>query len=136
MTEWLPSALFALFSFGLWGLFSKLSLVYVDSKSALIYQTAGVLLVGLLTLSILKFKPDTDLKGVSFGLLTGLAYGIGCFFYLIAADKGKVITVVTLTALYPLVTIVLSYLLLKETINIKQFLGIILALVAIFLMSS
>lgn len=136
MTAWLPSALFALFSFGLWGLFSKLSLVYIDSKSALVYQTAGVLLIGVLTLSLLKYKPDTDLKGVSFGLLTGLAYGVGCFFYLIAADKGKVITVVTLTALYPLVTIVLSYFLLKETINLKQFFGIILALIAIFMMSS
>lgn len=136
MTQWLPAALLALFSFGLWGLFSKLALVYVDSKSALIFQTAGVLIVGIITLSMLNFKPATDMKGLGFGLLTGLAYGVGCLFYLIAADKGKIVTVVTLTALYPLVTLLLSYFLLQETINIKQFLGIALALVAIFLMSS
>lgn len=136
MTQWLPAALLALFSFGLWGLFTKLAIVYIDSKSALVFQTAGVLLVGCFTLFLLDFKPATDVKGLSWGLLTGIAYGIGCLFYFIAADKGKIITVVTLTALYPLVTIILSYFLLQEAISFKQFLGILLALIAIFLMSN
>lgn len=136
MTQWLPAALLALFSFGLWGLFTKLAILHVDSKSALIFQTAGVLIVGLITLSMLHFKPTIDLKGFSFGLLTGIAYGVGCLFYLIAADKGKITTVVTLTALYPLITIILSYLLLHETVSMKQCLGILLALAAIFLMST
>lgn len=135
MTQWLPSALLALFSFGLWGLFSKLALIHIDSKSALIFQTAGVVLVGIIILSMLSFKPESNIKGIGFGLLTGLAYGIGCLFYLIAADKGKITTVVTLTALYPLVTLLLSYLFLNESLTFKQLLGIGLALAAIFLMS-
>jgi transporter family protein len=136
MTQWLPSALLALFSFGLWGFFSKLALAYIDSKSALIFQTAGVLIIGVLILSSLDFKPASDMKGLGYGLLTGLAYGIGCMFYLMAADKGKITTVVTLTALYPLITILLSYLILHEAVSIKQIFGIILALIAIFLMSN
>lgn len=136
MTAWLPAALLALFSFGMWGFFTKLAIVYVDSKSALVYQTAGVLIIGLVALCTLDFKPASDIKGLSFGLLTGIAYGVGCLFYFIAADKGKIITVVTLTALYPLVTIILSYLLLREGINLKQCLGIVLALIAIYFMSS
>jgi len=136
MTQWLPAALLALFSFGLWGFFSKLAIIHIDSKSALIFQTVGVLIVGLFTLSSLDFKPATDMKGLSFGLLTGIAYGVGCLFYLIAADKGKITTVVTLTALYPLITIALSFFLLRETITLKQCMGIFLALVAIFFMSS
>ncbi len=135
MTAWLPAAFMALFSFGLWGLFSKLTLLHIDSKSALIFQTVGVLIVGLVTLALMNFKPATEIKGLSFGLLTGLAYGVGCLFYLIAADRGKLVTVVSMTALYPLVTIILSYFLLKETVNIKQCMGILLALVSIFLMS-
>lgn len=135
MTQWLPSALLALFSFGLWGFFSKLALTHIDSKSALIFQTAGVLLIGLFTASLLNFRPDTNLKGVGFGLLTGIAYGVGCLFYLIAADKGKIGTIVTMTALYPIVTLVLSYLILQEGLNLKQLLGIVLAFIAIFLMA-
>lgn len=136
MTSWFPSALFALLSFGLWGLFTKLAVVHIDSRSALIYQTIGVLIIGILTLSTMSFKLSTDTKGLSYAVLTGLAYGIGCLFYFVAASKGKIITVVTLTALYPLVTILLAYLLLKEDINAKQILGIVFALVSIILMSS
>lgn len=135
MMNWLPAAILALLSFGIWGLFTKLAIVYVDSKSALVYQTLGVLIIGIITLSLLDFKPATDLKGISFGILTGIAYGIGCLFYFIAADKGKIVTVVTMTALYPLITILLSYVILKEGINLKQCVGIILALAAIYFMS-
>ena len=92
MTQWLPAALAALMFFGLWGFFSKLAIIYIDSKSALIYQSIGVFIIGIITLSLLDFKPAGDMKGLSFGILTGLAYGIGCLFYFIAADKGKLIT--------------------------------------------
>ena len=136
MTSWLPATLISLLSFGLWGLFTKLTVLHIDSKSALIFQTVGVLIIGIITLSMLNFKPATDSKGLFYAILTGAAYGVGCLFYFIAASKGKIITVVTLTALYPIVTILLAYVLLKEGVSIKQWLGVILAMVAIVLMSS
>lgn len=135
MTRWLPAALLSLFSFGVWGLFTKLAINYIDSKSALVYQTIGVLIIGLITVGLLGFKPATDIKGLSYALITGLAYGIGCLFYFVAADHGKIITVVTLTALYPLITIVLSFLILRETISLQQCIGIGLAILAIFLLN-
>lgn len=134
--NWLTPALFALFNFGLWGFFTKLTITHIDSKSALVFQTIGVLLVGSMSFFILNFKLNTNVKGLSYGLLTGITYGIGCLFYLIAADKGKIITVVTLTALYPLITILLSYLFLQESIQLKQWLGILLAIAAIYLLST
>lgn len=136
MSAWLPAALASLIFFGLWGFFTKLAVNHIDSKSALIYQTLGVLIIGLLTLSTINFKPATDSKGFSYAILTGLAYGIGCLFYFVAASKGKIMTIVTLTSLYPVVTILLSFLLLKENVNLKQCVGIMLAFVAIVLMSS
>lgn len=136
MSAWLPAALASLLFFGLWGFFTKLAVNHIDPKSALIYQTLGVLIIGILTLSTLNFKPATDNKGFTYATLTGLAYGVGCLFYFIAASKGKIMTVVTLTSLYPVVTILLSFLLLKEDVSIRQCLGIMLAFVAIVLMSS
>ncbi len=136
MINWFPAAMISLLSFGLWGLFTKLAVVHIDSKSALVYQTIGVAIVGVLILSGMSFKPATDTKGLFYAVLTGAAYGIGCLFYFIAASKGKIITVVTLTALYPLVTILLAYLLLKEVVTIKQGLGIVMAFVAIMLLST
>jgi transporter family protein len=134
--NWLVASSAALLSFGFWGFFTKLAVLHIDSKSALVYQTLGVLIVGLFALGLVNFKPATEIKGFTYAVLTGAAYGIGCLFYLVAASKGKIITVVTLTALYPLVTIVLAYLLLKESVSAKQCAGIFLGFVAIFLMST
>lgn len=135
MTAWLPSAFLSLLSFGLWGLFTKLAVAHIDSKSALIYQTVGVVVIGILAASMANFKLASDWKGSMYAVLTGVAYGVGCLFYLIAASRGKIVTVVTLTALYPLVTILLSYLILKESVTLKQGIGILLALGSIYLMS-
>lgn len=134
--NWLTAAIISLLSFGLWGLFTKLTVVIIDPRSALVYQTVGVVIIGLITLCLLDFKPAVDIKGINYAIITGIFYGIGCLFYFIAAGKGKITTVVTLTALYPLITIVLSYFLLKETITAKQCVGIALALLSIFMMSS
>lgn len=136
MSAWLPSALASLILFGLWGFFTKLAVNYIDSKSALVYQTLGVVIIGVITLSMMNFKPAVANKGFSFAVLTGLAYGAGCLFYFMAASKGKITTVVTLTSLYPIITILLSYLFLKEDVNFRQCIGILLAFVAIVLMSS
>lgn len=133
--NWLTPALISLFSFGLWGFFSKLAIQYIDAKSALAYQALGVTFIGIITLYFLQGKPTVDVRGIGFGLLTGLAYGVGCLFYFIAADKGKVTTVVTLTALYPIITIFLAFLFLHEGIQLKQGIGILMALIAIYLLS-
>jgi transporter family protein len=134
--NWGYATFISLCSFGLWGLFTKLSVVHIDSKSALIFQTVGVMVIGVITLGMMNFKPATDIKGISYAILTGMAYGIGCLFYFFAASKGKIITVVTLTALYPLVTILLAYWLLKEAVSLRQCLGIGLGCIAILLMST
>lgn len=134
--NWLPAAILSLLAFGLWGFFSKLAVQHIDARSALVFQTIGVLLTGLIALSMIKFRPATDSRGIILAILTGTAYGFGCLLYFIAAGRGKVTTVVTLTALYPIVTIALSYVLLHETIDLKQWLGIFLALIAILLMAN
>lgn len=135
MNNWFPAALVSLLSFGLWGLFSKLAVIHIDSKSALLYQTIGVIAIGVITLSMMKFKPEINSKGFGYAILTGAAYAIGCWFYFIAASKGKIVNVVTMTALYPLVTIFLACILLKEIVTIKQWIGVCLALAAIVMMS-
>jgi transporter family protein len=56
-------------------------------------------------------------------------------FYL-ALGTGKAAIIVPLTALYPVVTLMLSLLILQEKVTLLQAVGIILALVAIILMSS
>ncbi len=42
----------------------------------------------------------------------------------------------TLTALYPLITVLLSFLILHETVTLRQGIGMLLALAAIVLMAA
>jgi uncharacterized membrane protein len=136
MQPWLLASLLALGNFGLWGFFTKIAVNHIDAKSAFFYQTIGAAVVGIIGLYIMGVKPMLDVKGMSYGFLTGAAYSLGCLCYFMAASRGSIVTVVTLTALYPIVTIVLAYAILHETITIKQSLGIVFALIAMFLFAS
>ncbi len=135
MVNWFIFGIFALVTYGLWGFFSKLATNYIDPKSILIYGALGSLIIGIIVLSFLGFKPEIHIKGIIFGGLAGITITLGTLFFLSALSKGKVSVVVPMTALYPLITIILSFLLLNEQITIKQGIGIILAIIAMILFS-
>jgi transporter family protein len=61
---------------------------------------------------------------------------LGALFYLIAITRGKISTIVTLTALYPLISIALAWMVLKEPITLKEGVGMVLALIAIVLLAT
>lgn len=135
MNSWLPAALAALVCFGLWGFFPKLAVVWLDPRSALVYQTLGGLLVGLLVLASLKFTPAFHPRGVLFAVLTGLAGVVGTLCFFAAAARGRISLVVSVTALYPLLTILLAALFLKEPLTARHLAGMACAVAAILLLS-
>ena len=136
MDNWLFTALLALLIYGFWGFFPKLAVTYINPQSALIFEVAGALLVGLIALGFSNFQPQTHLKGVLFAMLTGIAGMTGTFFFFAAASRGRISIVVSLTALYPLITILLAAVFLREPVTAKQGLGMLFALLAIALLSS
>lgn len=133
--NWFVFALIALVLWGFWGFFPKLATNYINPKSVLIYEVAGVLIVGLIVLYTMGFKPETNAKGVLFGVLTGIAGLVGTLFFLFAISRGKASVVVTMTALYPLITIFLSFFVLNESITVKQGVGMVFALLAVVLLA-
>lgn len=134
--NWLLSALFALIIYGFWGFFPKLAVSYISPRSALVYEVGGALLVGLFILFLIDFQPETNPKGILFAMLTGIAGMAGTFFFFSAAQKGKISVVVCLTAIYPLITVILAVLFLKEPLTVKQFFGMVLAIGAIILLAT
>ena len=136
MNSWLPAAIGAMLCFGLWGFFPKLAVVYLDPRSALVYQTMGGLLVGLLVLASLEFTPAFHAKGVLFAFLIGIVGVAGTLCFFSAAERGRISLVVSLTALYPLITIVLAAIFLKEPLTIKHLAGLACAVAAILLLST
>lgn len=136
MDTWLIATFLALIIYGFWGFFPKIAVTYISPQSALIYEVAGATLIGLLTLYLVGFRPDTHPKGVLFAVLTGVAGMLGTLFYFFAASKGKISVVVSMTALYPLITILLAAVFLREPVTIKQIFGMFFALLAIVLLAT
>ena len=69
---------------------------------------------------------------ISMALLTGILGSAGAISFFLALQHGRASLVVPLSALYPVITIILSLLILNERPSFLQGLGIALAIVASF----
>lgn len=136
MQVWIiPAALSVLF-WGLWGFFGKIASGGMPPRSVLFVESLVGLLVAAAWMAAYGFKLEaTSAKAPLYAILTGLALGFGQMFFFIALSRGKASIVILMTALYPLVTIALSFAFLKEGVTWTQGLGIALALAAIPLLS-
>ena len=77
---------------------------------------------------------EASRKGLLLALVGGIVTCLGNVAYYAALGRGeKVATVVSLTALYPLTTILLAVIILRERLNGVQLAGIALSFVAIWL---
>jgi bacterial/archaeal transporter family protein len=135
LKTWYVYSLLTVVTWGLWGLLSKIASNYAKPKQALIFQTAGVLAFGLVVLTLERFKIEWSVPGFSWAALAGFLAFVGFLTFFAALDQGKASTVVTLSALYPLVTIVLSVAFLHEKLTTRQGAGIVLALIASVLLA-
>jgi len=135
MNSWQVPAILALLVFGLWGFFPKLAVNHISPASALVYEVAGASLVGLVIYLFPGFTLETEPRGILFAVLTGLCGMLGTLFFLAAAKQGRIAIVVSVTALYPLVTIILARIFLAEPLSVKNLFGMALALPAIALLS-
>src|SRR6185436_16578024 len=100
-------------------------------------STIGVVAVALALLASPRLRQGTNLrKGMAFAFITGIFGNLGNLAYLKALKLGEASIVAPYTALYPVVTVVLACILLRERLNAIQSVGFLLALVAAALFST
>lgn len=134
--EWAPPAAVTFLCWGLWAFLPALVTRYIDPRSAVVYEAVGGLLIAGGVLCLIGFKPAADVRGVALALATGGLSMAGALAYLFAVQRGPVTLIATVTALYPVIAIVLAVTVLHEPLGLKQALGIALGLAAIVLLSS
>jgi bacterial/archaeal transporter family protein len=66
---------------------------------------------------------------------SGIAMAVALLLFLKALARGPALVVVPLTALYPAVTVILSWIFLKEALTLRHLMGLGLALAAVWLLS-
>jgi transporter family protein len=135
ISAWFFYAAVVLVAWGVVGIYQKLATNYISAESTLVW-----LIVGLLIFEPAVY-PGKELfryptHGLVFGLLSGILGNLGAWG-LFAAMKngGKASIVAPFVALYPVVVVVLSPLVLHESVTPLDLAGVVCALVAVVLLS-
>jgi len=119
---------------GVWGVLVKVASVRLNALTVtFVSTTAAWLTVVLFSLPRLNFSSRF---GVSIAVLCGVIGGITSIIFYGVLKYAPASIVIPLTTLYILVTVVLSYALLGETISLRQAAGILLGIAAVFLLTT
>ncbi len=136
MPAWLAYTLITVVFWGVWGFESKLLVDRASPYTGQALFTFGLLIPAVIVLfSPKRFAGKQRGRGFFFAVLTGLLGGIGNIAFFAALTKGNASVVVPLTSLSPLVTVLVGVVALKENMRWFQYLGLVLALIAIYLLS-
>jgi len=119
---------------GVWGVMVKVASVRLNALTVtFVSTTAAWLTVVLFSLPRLNFSSRF---GVSIAVLCGVIGGITSIIFYGVLKYAPASIVIPLTTLYVLVTVVLSYAFLGETISLRQAAGILLGIAAVFLLTT
>lgn len=133
--NWLGFSLLALGLWGVWGFLSKMATQHLPSLAAYLLAVLGHLAVIGYLLAGGGLAIPWHPWGVSLALGSGICMAFGLLCFLKALAGGQAAVVVPLTALYPAVTVVLSRVLLQEKLTLSHLAGLLLALLAGWLLS-
>jgi uncharacterized membrane protein len=133
---WLFFALTTTIFWGIWGAFIEIP-EKAGFPATLGYSVWALTMIpcALVALVIIKWKPETDRKSIFLGSVIGLLGAGGQLILFEALRSGPAYIVFPFISLFPVVTIFLSILFLRERAGMRQWSGIILALIAIFFLS-
>jgi len=134
MKEWFIYSMITLVFWGLCDFFPKMASLHIrDPYTILVFEILGVMLNGIIIFFVFGINMEYNPKGLIYAALVGICGTVGLLFFFFALSKGKTSVVIGLTALYPLIAIVLCFIILKEPITMKQGIGILFALLAMIL---
>lgn len=133
---WLIFAIVTTVFWGIWG-----ALIEIPEKAGfpatLGYSVWALTMIpcSLVALKIINWKLEYSIHSITKGLLIGLTGAGGQLLLFEALRDGPAYIVFPVISLFPVVTIILSVAFLKERTTRKHWVGIALALIAIFLLS-
>jgi transporter family protein len=142
LPAWLFWSLATIALWGTWGLVSKIASTGVDAYVNQLLYTAGLTpLLIFVAWTVHKHgtgeKREGRAAGVFWAFLTGILGGVGNIAFFQALVKGgKAAVVAPVTALFPMVTVLLALIFLRERLGRTQWVGLALAFVAIYLLSA
>ncbi len=129
---WLSYALITTLLWGIWGAFTGISTAHRFPET-LVYCVWSITMIGpaVVVLARNGWHIETNLKSVVYGLIIGFLGAGGQMVLFYAVTKGPAYLIFPIISLSPLVTIILSFVILQERTNWMGVAGILLALIAL-----
>ncbi len=130
--RWLVFAFLTVALWGVWGAFAGVS-AQRGFPETLVYCVWAVTMIvpAVIVMQRERWKLDRDPKSILYGLLVGLTGAGGQMVLFYAVTTGPAYLVFPIISLSPLVTILMSFALLKERTTRLGALGVVLALAAL-----
>jgi drug/metabolite transporter (DMT)-like permease len=136
MKAWLLYTIAAVFLWGFYGVAFKLAADRIAPLAGQVVSSLG-LLIPVLFLLPPVLRERKNRRGLWIGFASGLFGAAGNLALLAALNEGgKAAIVFPLTALYPLITVIIAVVFMRETARQIQFVGIAFAIVAVVLLSA
>lgn len=134
--NWLLFACITTVFWGVWGAFIEIP-EKAGFPATLGYVAWAVTMIpcSVFALRIIKWQLDYDSRSILLGSVVGLLGAGGQLILFEALKDGPAYIVFPLISLFPILTIAMSMILLKERATLKHWIGIVIALIAILLLS-
>lgn len=142
--KWLSWMVLAIVSWGIWAVLSGVLGDAVSAVHSQVLSTVGMLPIMAVMLPYVRSGADRGVrltaaywKGAALAFGGGIVSSLGNvgYYYVLSRGGEMATTVVPLTALYPVVTILLAVILLRERLSRQQWVGVLLSMVAIYLLN-
>ncbi|MEB3861349.1 MAG: DMT family transporter [Desulfurococcales archaeon] len=136
--KWLLYSMATLLLWGFWGVLLKKASSSLEWYQVYVYANTAIVLFVLL-IALIHRDEVTRIQGAPalIAFLSGVTGTLGYIFLVKSLEAGgRASVVIPLTSLYPLLTALLSVYLLGESVAPKKWVGILLAVVAIILLST
>ena len=135
--RWLVYAIITTVFWGIWGAFIEIP-EKAGFPATLGYVVWSLTMIpcSLVALKIIQWKPETDKRSIFLGMMVGILGAGGQLILFEALREGPAYIVFPLISLFPILTIGLSVIFLKEQTNKRHWIGISLALIAAVLLAN
>lgn len=133
---WLVFALITTLFWGIWGAFIEIT-EQAGFPATLGYVVWSLTMIppAIVALKIIDWKLDTDKRSILFGSVIGFLGAGGQLILFQVLGMGPAYIIFPIIALSPVVTVLLSIMILKESTSRRGWIGVVLALLAIPLLS-
>jgi bacterial/archaeal transporter family protein len=133
---WLIYALIALVFWGITGVTQKLSTNAISTELSFLWFVYAMFAIAIVVVVTVPIQWHVSARVFWLAVLSGALNGGGALTSFAALEKGgKASIVIPLCYLFPLVTVVLAVLFLRESVTRYEAWGIVLALIAAVLLS-